>query len=86
MAEHFAEDGGGELPELQPGNAEAAFEPVLGLTDLDRGTTRLAGKILIGMRGSYGGVLMFGLITGIMGMALLNPISMGRSIRGTGLP
>jgi replication fork clamp-binding protein CrfC len=80
VAEHFAEDGGGELPELQPGNAEAAFEPVLGLTDLDRGTTRLAGKILIGMRGSYGGVLMFGLITGIMGMALLNPISIGAGL------
>jgi LDH2 family malate/lactate/ureidoglycolate dehydrogenase len=32
------------------------------------------------MRGSYGGVLMFGLITGIMGMALLNPISVGAGV------
>ncbi len=80
VAEHFSEDGGGELPDLEAGDADAAFDPVLGLPDLDRGTTRLAGKILIGMRGSYGGVLMFGLITGIMGMALINPISIGAGL------
>ena len=29
------------------------------------------------MRGSYGGVLMFGLLTGIMGFALINPSRSG---------
>ena len=32
------------------------------------------------MRGSYGGVLMFGLITTMMGMALVNPISIGAGV------
>lgn len=37
-------------------------------------------KLLIGMRGSYGGVLMFGLLTGIFGMALINPLSVGAGL------
>jgi hypothetical protein len=37
-------------------------------------------KVLIGMRGSYGGVLMFGLLTGIFGMALINPLSLGAGL------
>ncbi len=37
-------------------------------------------KVLVGMRGSYGGVLMFGLITTMMGMALVNPISIGAGV------
>ncbi len=32
------------------------------------------------MRGSYGGVLMFGLLTGIFGMALINPLSVGAGL------
>ena len=51
VSEHFSEDGGGELPDLQPGDVETAFELESRLTEIDRGTTRLAGKILIGMRG-----------------------------------
>jgi hypothetical protein len=34
-------------------------------------------KLFTGLRGSYGGVLMFGLATGLAGMSLLNPISIG---------
>jgi hypothetical protein len=37
-------------------------------------------KVLIGMRGSYGGVLMFGLLTGIVGMSLINPLSVGAGL------
>jgi hypothetical protein len=37
-------------------------------------------KVLIGMRGSYGGVLMVGLITGIMGLALINPLSIAAGV------
>jgi Dynamin family len=79
VAEHFAE-GGGRLPELHIADTEGLLDPVAPLGDVERDTTRLAGKVLIGMRGSYGGVLMFGLITGIMGMALLNPISVGAGV------
>jgi hypothetical protein len=34
-------------------------------------------KLFTGLRGSYGGVLMFGLATSLAGMSLLNPISIG---------
>ncbi|BCY10710.1 GTP-binding protein [Actinoplanes sp. L3-i22] len=34
-------------------------------------------KLFIGLRGSYGGVVMFGLVTSLAGMSLINPISIG---------
>jgi hypothetical protein len=34
-------------------------------------------RIFTGLRGSYGGVLMFGLITSLAGLPLINPISIG---------
>ncbi|MFC0113135.1 dynamin family protein [Kibdelosporangium aridum] len=37
-------------------------------------------KVFSGMRGSYGGVLMFGLITSLAGLPLLNPISIGAGL------
>jgi hypothetical protein len=33
-------------------------------------------KFYIGLRGSYGGVLMVGIITSIVGMSLINPLSL----------
>jgi hypothetical protein len=33
-------------------------------------------KFYIGLKGSYGGVLMVGIITGIIGMSLINPLSL----------
>jgi len=56
------------------------LDPVPGLSDVPKDKTTIGGKILIGMRGSYGGVLMFGLLTGAMGMALLNPLSLGAGV------
>jgi hypothetical protein len=47
---------------------------------LDSGRVNPLQKVLIGMRGSYGGVLMFGLLTGIFGMALINPLSVGAGL------
>src|SRR4030095_6945388 len=34
----------------------------------------------VGLRGSYGGILMFGLLTGLAGIPLVNPISVGAGI------
>ncbi len=34
-------------------------------------------KIFSGLRGSYGGILMFGLATSLAGMPLINPVSLG---------
>jgi replication fork clamp-binding protein CrfC len=37
-------------------------------------------KVLTGMRGSYGGVLMFGMLTSVAGLGLLNPLSLGAGL------
>ncbi len=79
VAEHFNRDEV-TLPLLQVDSTENVLDPVEGIPGLDPGRMGPVQKILIGMRGSYGGVLMFGLLTGIMGMALINPISVGAGL------
>ncbi|MEH0927430.1 dynamin family protein [Micromonospora sp. CPCC 205558] len=56
------EDIGERLPELQ--------RPTI-----DRFTT--GQKLFTGMKGSYGGMLMFGLATTLAGMPMINPVSVG---------
>ena len=43
---------------------------------LDSGRLGAMQKFYIGLKGSYGGVLMVGIITGIIGMSLINPLSL----------
>lgn len=40
----------------------------------------LGQKLFVGMRGSYSGLLMFGLATTLAGMSLINPISIGAGV------
>ncbi len=40
----------------------------------------LGQKLFVGMRGSYSGLLMFGLATTLAGMDLINPISLGAGV------
>ncbi|WP_420879466.1 dynamin family protein [Rhodococcus sp. (in: high G+C Gram-positive bacteria)] len=80
VAEHFADAGTVELPQLDVGDLDSVLDPVVALSDLESGRIGIAQKVLVGMRGSYGGVLMFGLITTLMGMTLLNPISVGAGV------
>ncbi|KNC19837.1 Isoniazid-inducible protein iniA [Arthrobacter sp. RIT-PI-e] len=75
----FSKDGV-PLPLLQVSGTDGVLAPVEEVADLDRGKVSLPGKVLIGMRGSYGGVLMFGLLTGIIGMSLINPLSVGAGL------
>ena len=80
VGEFFTEEGGHALPEVSIADTLGVLDPVPELTELDEERLNIGGKILIGMRGSYGGVLMFGLLTGIMGFALINPISIGAGV------
>ncbi|BCN70569.1 isoniazid-inducible protein iniA [Prescottella equi] len=80
VAEHFADAGTVELPHLDVGDLDSVLDPVAALSDLESGRIGIAQKVLVGMRGSYGGVLMFGLITTLMGMTLLNPVSVGAGV------
>ena len=79
VAEHFAADEV-SLPVLQVSDSGDALDPVDRMPELDPGRVNPIQKVLIGMRGSYGGVLMFGLLTGIFGMALINPLSVGAGL------
>ncbi|MFE2124317.1 dynamin family protein [Rhodococcus aetherivorans] len=80
VARHFADSGAVDLPDLRLGDLEGLLEPVSRLSDLESGRIGVGQKMLVGMKGSYGGVLMFGLITTLMGMALVNPISVGAGV------
>jgi hypothetical protein len=81
VAEHFAEDGGELLPELRLGDATAALEAVPELMAPKVEDPKLMGKLLTGMRGSYGGMLMFGMLTMLAGMTtLINPISLAAGL------
>lgn len=79
VAEHFAADEV-SLPVLHVSDSGDALDPVDQMPELDPGRVNPVQKVLIGMRGSYGGVLMFGLLTGIFGMALINPLSVGAGL------
>lgn len=80
VAEHFAIDDHAAVPSLHLGDLSRLLEPVEGVSDLESGRIGIGQKLLVGMKGSYGGVLMFGLVTTLMGMALVNPISVGAGV------
>jgi GTPase SAR1 family protein len=77
VVEQFTRDGGGALPELEVGDGGEALGALVEVADIDRGQLTMSQRVLIGMRGSYSGVLMTGLVTSLAGMALINPISLG---------
>ncbi|MDT0168272.1 dynamin family protein [Pseudarthrobacter sp. BRE9] len=79
VADHFEADEV-SLPVLHVADSGDALDPVDQMPGLDLGRVNPVQKVLIGMRGSYGGVLMFGLLTGIFGMALINPLSVGAGL------
>ena len=79
VAEHFAAEEV-SLPVMRVSDSGDALDPVDAMPDMDDGRINPMQKVLIGMRGSYGGVLMFGLLTGIFGMALINPLSVGAGL------
>ena len=80
VSECFAASGGADVPEVLISDTAGVLDPVGELAAVPADTVRFGGKVLIGMRGSYGGVLMFGLLTGAMGLALLNPFSVGAGV------
>jgi hypothetical protein len=84
VATHFAEDGEGVLPPVavgpSPDGSGLVADPVGMLAAPDHEKFGFAQSLMIGMRGSYGGVLMIGMLTTIGGMALLNPFSVGAGL------
>jgi replication fork clamp-binding protein CrfC len=79
VAEHFTAEEV-RLPVMHVSHSADALDPVDTMPGMDAGRINTVQKVLIGMRGSYGGVLMFGLLTGIFGMALINPLSLSAGL------
>ncbi|KJL40857.1 MULTISPECIES: dynamin family protein [Microbacterium] len=75
VAELFLE-GEESIPSIDVADAAGVLDPVDAIADLDEGRMSAAEKIFIGVRGSYGGVLMVGLMTGLIGLPLINPLSL----------
>jgi hypothetical protein len=75
VAQLFSE-GEAALPAIDVGDTQGVLDPVEQISGLDSGRLGAGEKIYIGVRGSYGGVLMVGLATGLIGMSLINPLSL----------
>lgn len=80
VARHFSLDGRAALPDLTLDGAEQALRAIGGLEFVRSGRLSLGQKVMVGMKGSYGGILMFGLMTSLAGMALVNPLSVAAGL------
>lgn len=80
VGEHFTQDAHRSVLSFAVGETGGLLQLAPELSDVDRGHLNLGQKLLIGMRGSYGGVLMFGLLTSMAGLSLVNPISLGAGL------
>ncbi len=80
VGKHFFEDSKTLTPEFHLDDTTGVVDPVSELGELETSELKPLQKMLIGLRGSYGGILMFGLMTGLAGIPLVNPISLGAGI------
>jgi Skp family chaperone for outer membrane proteins/GTPase SAR1 family protein len=89
VAEHFGEDGVGIVVDLDVANPTEVLTTVDANTDVDIRKMGVGTQGLAALRGSYGGLLMFGMLGRMAGLAMANPATiiiglfMGRSaLRG----
>ena len=66
-----------ELPEVSARDMGAGFGEFRSLARLEAKPIKAGHKVVTGMRGSYGGVLMFGMLTSFAGLGMFNPLSLG---------
>jgi hypothetical protein len=79
VAEHFAAGADVALPELRFDD-EGITGKVDQLEQPDSEKLNAGNKVLTGMRGGYGGMLMIGMATSLMGIGMLNPFSVGAGL------
>ncbi|HZE01065.1 MAG TPA: dynamin family protein [Pseudonocardiaceae bacterium] len=80
VATRFAAEGRLAVPELYLDYTGTILDPVQSLEPLDSRKAGIAQRAISSVRGSYGGVLMVGLMTGLAGLALVNPWSIGAGV------
>ncbi len=69
-----------EMPRLSPREMGAGFSGLKSLARLESKPIGVGHKAITSMRGSYGGVLMFGMLTSVAGLGMFNPLSMGAGL------
>jgi hypothetical protein len=80
VAAHFAEGADIALPELRFDESQGIAAKVDPLVQPEAEAFGVGQKLLTGMRGGYGGMLMVGMATSLAGLALLNPLSLGAGL------
>ena len=80
VAEHFAEGAEVALPQLRFDQSDSMAAKVNALEQPDSEAEGIGSKLLTGMRGGYGGMLMIGMASTLAGLALLNPFSIGAGV------
>lgn len=66
-----------KMPSIDARNMGAELGEFRSLAQLEAKPLKLGHKVVTGMRGSYGGVLMFGMLTSFAGLGMFNPLSLG---------
>ena len=79
VAEHFSEQADAAVPEIRidGGRLAGSVDP---LQKPESERFGVGQRLFVGMRGGYGGVLMIGLATSFVGLALLNPVSIAAGL------
>jgi ethanolamine utilization protein EutP (predicted NTPase) len=80
VAARFVDEGQVAVPELYLDHTGSVLDPVQTLEPLERRKAGIVQRVITSVRGSYGGVLMVGLMTSLAGLALVNPYSIGAGV------
>ena len=73
MAEHFGEDGADIVVELDVANPTEVLTTVDANTEIELAKMGVGDQGMAALAGSYGGVLMFGMLGRMAGLAMANP-------------
>jgi replication fork clamp-binding protein CrfC len=69
-----------QAPEVNAREMAAGLGRLKSLADLESKPIGKGHKAITSMRGSYGGVLMFGMLTSVAGLGMFNPLSLGAGL------
>lgn len=69
-----------KMPQIDAREMGASLGEIKSLANLEAKPVGKARKVGIGMQGSYGGVLMFGMMTSLAGLGMFNPLSLGAGL------
>lgn len=69
-----------KLPEVSARDMGAGLGRLKSMAELESKPIGKGHKAITSMRGSYGGVLMFGMLTSVAGLGMFNPLSLGAGL------